>query len=166
VTRTARSRRDLLSAWFGAALTGLCLVFPAETVFADSVASAGHVGDDCQSDAAHDLTLENRSLAVSIQPALASQPKRKFVAIEVAEVRNPQRIRATFDVYHRTSDQTQTLLGTFALFPPDNPARFIVATKGMVERIGEIVVVMNVLDEVASTDDLWVTVKCIYFADG
>jgi hypothetical protein len=146
-------------------LGGLCLALPPDLVFADGVASADNVGDECQSEVAHDLTLENRILAVSILPALASQPKRRFVAIEVAEVHNPQRIRATFDVYHRTNDQVHTLLGTFALFPPDNPGRFIVATKGMVERIGDIVVVMNVLDEVASTDDLRVAVKCMYFAD-
>lgn len=165
MTRSARRIRRLASAWLNAALGALCVVAPAGPIGADTAAGAVEAGGRCQSEAPFELNLGNRTMAQSIRPELASQSKRKFVAIEISDVHNPGRIRISFDVYHRPNDQEQTLLGTFGLFPPDEPGRFIVATKGVTERIGEIVVSMNVLDEVTSTDEVRVTIKRIYFTD-
>src|SRR5437016_7600479 len=54
----------------------------------------------------------------------------KFVEVEVAEVRNPQRYTATFRVEYQTKPNEKINLGSFSLYPSDNPGKFIVPTQG------------------------------------
>jgi hypothetical protein len=82
------------------------------------------------------------SFAVKV-PAAKAGESRKFVAVEIGEVRNPERHSLTFEVSFRPSRGPSVPLGVFSLFPADNPGRFIVATAGKAQSEGEIVVTMR-----------------------
>jgi hypothetical protein len=109
--------------------------------------------------------LSNRTLLQRIRPELDQPARRKFVEIEVTDVVNPKRIRITFEVHYRPDEGDKALLGSFALFPPDHPGNFLVATGGKVRNEGAIVLSMVVLDETGPDDQVRVTVKRISFRD-
>ena len=87
------------------------------------------------------------------------------VEIDIADVVNPKRIRLTFEVHYQreSGNGEKLLLGSFALYPPDNPGKFIVATGGRLRSGGAIVLSMRVLDEVGPEDRVRVTVRQISF---
>lgn len=107
------------------------------------------------------LDLANRSVTKPIGPELAEPASAKFVEIEVSEVVNPKRIRLTFEVHYQPGNGEALQLGSFALYPPDDPGTFIVATGGRLRSGGAIVLSMNVLDEVGPQDRVRVTVRRI-----
>ncbi len=111
------------------------------------------------------LNLETRTVTQAVGSGLARAALQKFVQIEITEVHNPKKLRVTFEVHYRLDNGEETLLGTFALFPPDNPGDFIVATRGELRNQGEIVVSMQVLDETDPEDELQVTMKPISFRE-
>lgn len=112
------------------------------------------------------LNLDRREViqAVGAEPDGAASAQ-KFIQFEISEVYNPKKLRLTFEVHYRTEDAEETLLGTFALFPPDNPGDFIVATRGELRNHGEIALSMQVLDDIAPEDELRVTIKSISFRE-
>jgi hypothetical protein len=85
----------------------------------------------------------------------------KFVQIEVAEVRNPKKYFLTFQVYFQSNRKDKVYLGSFSLYPSDNPGRFIVATQGKLKEKGAIIVSMVMPDKVEPGDAVRVTVKKI-----
>ena len=109
------------------------------------------------------LDLTNRSVTIPIGPELGDTASAKFVEIDIAAVLNPKRIRLTFEVHHQRENGEKLLLGSFALFPPDNPGKFIVATRGRLRSGGAIVLSMLVLDEVGPEDRVRVEVRQINF---
>lgn len=109
------------------------------------------------------LDLANRSVTKPIGPELADPASAKFVEIDIADVVNPKRIRLTFEVHYQPGNGEKLLLGSFALYPPDNPGKFIVATRGRLRSGGAIVLSMQVLDEVVPEDRIRVTVRQISF---
>jgi hypothetical protein len=104
------------------------------------------------------LDLSHRSLVQTVEPAAAAE-EQKLVEIEIPEVVNPKRIRLTFEVHYQPEDGDRVLLGTFALFPPDNPGKFLVATRGEVRAGGSLELSMQVLDEVGPEDVVRVDVR-------
>ena len=111
------------------------------------------------------LDLERRSIRVAIGPEVHDPQAKKFVEIEIAEVFNPAKIRLAFELHDQRANEDKVLLGTFALFPPYNPARFIVATGGRLRSGDVIVLSMQVLDEVGPRDEVRVKVKRIGFRE-
>ena len=109
------------------------------------------------------LDLTNRSVTRPIGPELADPALAKFVEIDIADVLNPKKIRLTFEVHYQRENGEKLLLGNFALFPPDNPGKFIVATRGRLRSGGAIVLSMLVLDEVGPQDRVRVKVRQISF---
>lgn len=109
------------------------------------------------------LDLANRSATKPIGPELADAASAKFVEIDVSEVVNPKKIRLTFEVHYQGGNGEKLQLGSFALYPPDDPGTFIVATGGRLRSGGAIVLSMNVLDEVGPRDRVRVTVRRISF---
>ena len=107
------------------------------------------------------LDLANRSVAKPIGPGLADPASARFVEVDIAEVSNPKRIRLTFEVHYQDGNGERLLLGSFALYPPDNPGTFIVATRGRLRSGGSILLSMKVLDEVDTEDRVKVTVRRI-----
>lgn len=127
---------------------------------------------DTESDATkHDDTLYNLDIShPSIgQPIESTKDKveeAKFVQIEVAEVVNPKRYALTFEVYYQPTSTAKIYLGSFSLYPPDNPGKFIVPTHGKVKNEGAIVLSILIADKVDSGDAVKVKVKKIKFLKG
>ena len=109
------------------------------------------------------LDLSNRSAARPIGPGLADPASARFVEVDISDVVNPKRIRLTFEVEYQPGNGEKLPLGSFALFPPDNPGKFIVATRGRLRSGGAVVLSMRVLDEVGPQDRVRVTVRRISF---
>lgn len=107
------------------------------------------------------LDLANRSVTKPIGPELADPASAKLVEIDVSEVENPKKIRLTFEVHYQSGNGEKLQLGSFALYPPDNPGTFLVATRGRLRSGGAIVLSMKVLDEVGPQDRAQVTVRSI-----
>jgi hypothetical protein len=70
----------------------------------------------------------------------------KFLLFEIVEVINPHTIPLAFSVHYHPPGRERIHLGGFALFPADNPGRFIVATQGKVERSGEVLLTLEPLE--------------------
>jgi hypothetical protein len=111
--------------------------------------------------ATHRIDLEHPETVESLSPALDAPEARKFVEIEVGEVVNPKRIPISFEVHYRDSSGVKTLLGSFALFPPDNPGTFIVPTQGRLRAGGEILVELRPLAKTSAGDEVRVTLRRI-----
>lgn len=109
------------------------------------------------------MDLANRSVTKPIGPGLADPASARFVEVDISEVVNPKKIRLTFEVHYQPVRGERVQLGTFALFPPDNPGRFIVATGGRLRSGGAILLSMVPLDEVGPQDRAQVTVRSISF---
>lgn len=109
------------------------------------------------------LDLSNRSVTMPVGPELGDAASARFVEVDIAEVVNPKRLRLTFEVHYQPEQGEKLRLGSFALFPPDNPGKFIVATQGRLRSGGAIVLSMLVLDEVAPEDRVRVEVRQISF---
>ena len=113
----------------------------------------------------HELTLAARTAEVPVGPkAVAPRPK-KFVQVEVAQVVNPRRIPLSFTVHYRPAGGDALLLGTFSLFPPDNPGTFIVATQGKLRVGGTVIVALVPLEETGEAPEVRVQVRRISFVD-
>lgn len=93
-------------------------------------------------------------------------PAYKFVQVEVTEVLNPKKYPLTFEVRYQSKDNVKTYLGSFSLYPADNPGKFIVATQGKVKDEGAIILSFVIPDKVDTRDTIKVTVKKIKFLKG
>lgn len=80
--------------------------------------------------------------------ALPRSGEGRFVAVDIARVENRAGIGLAFLVAFRPAGGAEVPLGTFSLYPADNPGRFIVATQGRVRAGGEIVVTLQPTDPV------------------
>jgi hypothetical protein len=109
------------------------------------------------------IDLANRTVVRPIEPELAEPESQKFVELEVGAVENARRLPLSFEVFYRDEQQRKVRLGSFALFPPDNPGRFIVPTGGRVRRKGAIVVSLVVLRELRPDDRVRVVLERIAF---
>ena len=94
------------------------------------------------------LDFANTTLTQPVDPASAKSGETKFVEVEVVEVVNPAVAGLSFEVYFKPAGAPRVLLGTFSLFPANNPGTFIVPTQGKVDRTGTLIVAMLVTDPV------------------
>ena len=100
-----------------------------------------------------------RSSIVS-QPVVADSPEKyKFVEVEVVKVVNPKLHPITFEVHYESTGRERVFLGTFSLFPADNPGKFIVATQGKVKGKGNLILSLVVPKESQDDDRLRVSTK-------
>jgi hypothetical protein len=109
------------------------------------------------------LDLVNRTAVRTVDQEITAPQAKKFVQIEVTDVFNPQRIPLTFNVYYQATHGEKSLLGTFSLFPPDNPGTFIVATRGKLQSGGQIIVSLTPLGQVDEEAEIQVHLKRISF---
>ena len=114
-------------------------------------------------EASFSLDLANRSVTKPLGSELADPASVKFVEVDISDVLNPRRVRLTFEVHHQRTNGEKILLGSFALFPPDHPGKFIVPTGGHLQNGGAIVLSMLVLDEVGPQDRVQVKVRRLSF---
>jgi len=108
------------------------------------------------------LDLANRSMTQAVEPDEVSGAR--FVQVEVTEVANRKKIPLSFEVRYQGKDDTRIYLGSFALYPPDNPGKFIVATQGKVKGDGAIVLTLVVSEKVDAEDIVKVGIKRIRLA--
>lgn len=90
----------------------------------------------------------------------------KFVQIEVARVTNPKKLPLTFEVWYRPKDKEKMLLGSFSLYPADNPGKFIVPTQGKLSDGAEILVSLVTPSAAVSRDIVGVGMKKITLIKG
>ncbi len=147
---------------FGGLLAGLIALVPS---FATTAAQAEPGEPMAVPGSSFVLDLANRTASVPLGSELADPSAAKLVEIDVAEVSNPRRIGLSFEVRTMHQEGKPCFLGSFALFPPDRPGRFLVATRGSL-RLGDVLEVsMVVLDEPSSDDRVRVGVKRISLRD-
>ena len=89
------------------------------------------------------------SISQRIDPAAEGLQGSKFVQVDVAQVINPAKYGLSFDVYYQPTGGEKIRLGTFSLYPADNPGKFIVPTQGHLTREGSIIVSLLVTDPAA-----------------
>lgn len=105
------------------------------------------------------LDLAHRSITQPVEPNELSGAR--FVQVEVTEVVNRKRVPLSFEVRYQAKDKTRIYLGSFALYPADNPGKFIVATQGKVKGDGAIVLTLVVPEKVEAEDVVKVGIKRI-----
>ena len=96
------------------------------------------------------LDTSRASVSQPVDPAAEGFQGNKFVQVAVVRVVNPGKYGLSFDVYYQPTGGEKLRLGTFALYPADNPGKFIVPTQGLVNREGSIIVSLIVTDSVPS----------------
>lgn len=133
-------------------------------VLACGVAGGGaRAATDCETpctlDLAHPHALRN------VGSALAAPERVKFVQVDVLAVENPDRIPLSFVVHYLPGHGDAVVLGSFSLFPPDQPGRFIVATGGRLRSGGAVKVSLEPLASVGEDAGLRVRLGGIAFVD-
>lgn len=96
----------------------------------------------------HVLDLATRSARQAFGSASEAAPNKRFVKVEVARVVNPALIPVSFTIHWQPHRGERAYLGSFSLFPPDNPGTFIVSTRDELTPCGDIVVKMVPLQRV------------------
>jgi hypothetical protein len=101
------------------------------------------------------------SVSQHLDPAAEGLQDNKFVQVDVAQVINPRKYGLSLEVYYQPTGGQKIRLGTFSLYPADNPGKFIVPTEGHVNREGSIIVSLLVMDPVANGVPLKVGIRKI-----
>ena len=107
------------------------------------------------------LDLNNPSIVQPIESGQKAPEAAKFVKVEVVEVVNPSNLPVAFQVHYRTKTNEKVYLGSFGLYPSDNPGKFIVTTKGKLKNEGALVLTLVKPDNVGTGDTIRVSVKKI-----
>jgi hypothetical protein len=94
----------------------------------------------------------------------SGESDRKFVKVVVRDVVNPRRLELVFEVHFRGDAGNLAFLGTFGLFPSDNPGTFIVPARGLLREGGEVLVTLKLPPD-SQTDDVSVSLGAITFED-
>jgi hypothetical protein len=124
----------------------------------------GHEGQATHNSSKSDATVfylssAKRSIAQPVEPNEVSGAR--FVQVEVTEVVNRKKIPLSFEVRYQAKDDTRIYLGSFALYPADNPGKFIVATQGKVKGDGAIVLTLVISEKVYAEDVVKVGIRKI-----
>jgi hypothetical protein len=112
------------------------------------------------------LDVAHATLSQPVDPASVAAGENKFVEVEVVEVVNPAQASLSFEVDFEPAGAPRVRLGTFSLFPANNPGTFIVATQGKLERTGTLIVAMRVNDPVPAGVPLQVGIGRIALSSG
>lgn len=105
------------------------------------------------------LDIKNKSVSQPMDRDVSSPQSYKFVEVEVVKAVNPKMHPIAFEVYYETKGRDKAFLGTFSLFPSDNPGKFIVSTHGKLRNEGNIILSLDVPEEASKDGDLKITVK-------
>lgn len=97
--------------------------------------------------------------------ALDRSKGEKFLLFDVFEVENPKAIPVAFTVYYRAAGQDRRYLGSFSLYPADNPGRFLVSTQGKIGKDGEVLLYLVSLDETESVESVHVKLREVTLVD-
>jgi len=92
------------------------------------------------------LDSKRPSITQPLDATTKDAEEAKFVQIAIATVQNPQKQALMFEVHYQPTSKQKIYLGTFSLYPPDNPGTFIVPTQGKLRNQGAIILSMVTID--------------------
>lgn len=113
-------------------------------------------------DTLYSFDVNKKSVAQPFDPG-AAKVQYKFVQVEVTKVVNPNLHPVTFEVHYRVGNTERIFLGSFSLYPSDNPGKFIVPTQGKLNKPGSVILSLILPEEIGKDDPLKVTTKKIQF---
>jgi len=147
---------------------GLCVCLLTFAVVSCSgvIMNAGSPSQNAKSDqAVYLIDLQHPEITQKIRPDDGDPTKARFVQVEVLKVTNPQQRPAQFEVRYQPNDGEKILLGSFSLYPPDNPGKFIVPTQGKVKTEGALILSLVKSDRVVAGDVVEITVRPMKFVN-
>lgn len=150
-------------AWRRNALKFTWLAMLACSITAGVTAMAGNANSEPAAAGGYELSLANPTAQQLIGADLADPQTQKFVQMEVTKVTNPLRIPLSFDVHFQPAQGEKISLGSFSLFPPDNPGKFIVATEGKLRTGGTVSVTLVPFQHAAGEEKIRVRLARISF---
>lgn len=109
----------------------------------------------------HLIDLAHPSVAQHVDLTDSDPRTFDFVQIRIVHVVNPQRIGLLFEVAFLPDGGSRLRLGSFSLYPPDNPGQFIVATQHRVRSPGSIVVSLRTAQPVDAATRLTIAIGSI-----
>ena len=112
------------------------------------------------------LDLNNPSFTQPIQRGIDKAADARFVQVEVSEVQNPNKLALSFKVHYQSEDRSRVFLGSFSLYPADNPGKFIVATQGKVKDEGAVILEMSTPDQSSQKETVKVGIKRMKLVKG
>jgi hypothetical protein len=130
-----------------------------------STANSPSNQNDKRDQAVYSLDLQHPEITQKIRPDDGDAAKAPFVQVQIIAVNNPQKHPAQFEVHYQPTEGEKTLLGTFSLYPSDNPGKFIVPTQGKVKAEGVLILSLVKSDRIAAGDVFEVTVRPMKFVN-
>lgn len=112
------------------------------------------------------LDAKNRTHSQPIERGIVEPEKYKFVEVEILKATNPKLHPVTFEVHYETANREKIFLGTFSLFPSDNPGKFIVPTQGKLRAEGNLILSLILPEDSAGDDKLQIAVKKMALREG
>ncbi len=91
----------------------------------------------------HTLSVSKPIITHSITTAIVAPQNNKFIQVKISKVTNPKLTPLAFTVYYQPPKGNKTYLGGFALFPADNPGRFIVTTQGKLRHGSKVIISLS-----------------------
>ena len=111
------------------------------------------------------LDLNSPSIVQAIDANKKNLENAKFVRVEVVDVVNPRKLPIAFQVHYQTLTNEKLYLGSFGLYPSDNPGKFIVTTRGKVKNEGAIVLSLVKPENAVASDTIRLGVKRMQFVN-
>ena len=111
-------------------------------------------------DSIYILTNDNRSIRL---PVAGKNLNSKFVEVQIDKVLNTGMYNLAFEISFQQKDNEKLFLGTFSLFPANNPGRFIVATQKLIKNDGDIILSFPIPEDFKKPDTISVSIKSIKF---
>jgi hypothetical protein len=112
-------------------------------------------------DTLYHLDLTKPTIAQTVDLQGVKDGTYKFVQVEVTRVTNPKKLPLTFEVWYQPERKEKILLGSFSLYPADNPGKFIVPTQGNLSGKGKILVSLVTPSEAIRGDTIDVAIRKI-----
>lgn len=109
------------------------------------------------------LNVKNKSVSQPLSRDMPSPERYKFVEVEVVKVVNPNDHPIAFEVHYDTGNGEKIFLGTFSLYPSENPGRFIVPTHGKLKNEGRLILSLSIPEDAEKDDKIEITVKEMTF---
>ena len=110
------------------------------------------------------LLLTNKDRSVHIHLSTFKQ-QPKYIEVEVSKVINRKLNSLSFEVHYQEDGGEKLLVGTFSLYPADNPGQFLIATRNLLEKEGDLSISFLLTEETTKQDTIIVEIKSIRLID-
>lgn len=135
----------------------LCLVFLASC----SLSAGDKAAED---DTVYRIDFGQDTLVVPVD-VMPQAESNRFVFVEITAVENPEVLPLAFSVSYNDGRRKTVRLGDFALFPGNNPGKFIVPTQGKVGTTGSILIRMLPQPQAKDAGSVSVEIRRVRFID-